>query len=162
MRKINLTIISGGVRRFPGCADLLGDFPEFRVLAHAHGLYDPGVCSAMGQSDVVLLEEAVVEHDGTDTIRSITETHPHLRILLIIDNENDDRVLEAVGLGVSGVMERRMIRTMLRKAIPALYAGEPWISRQLASSLRGQLKQDGPDDRGGPKYTIFAGRRIYN
>jgi DNA-binding NarL/FixJ family response regulator len=162
MKKINLTIISGGVWRFPGCADILRDFPEFRIVAHTRDLYDSGTWIALGQSDVVLLDEAVIGHGGSDTLRSICDSYPELKVLLILDDENDDLVLEAIGLGVTGIMDRSMIRTQLRKAIPALFAGESWVSRELVHSLRKLLKEDRSGKSDDPKYTILHGRRLYN
>jgi DNA-binding NarL/FixJ family response regulator len=162
MKKINVTIISGGVWRFPGCADILGDFSEFRIVAHTRDLYDSGTWIALGQSDVVLLDEAVVGHDDPDTLRTICDSYPELKVLLILDDENEDLVLEAIGLGVTGIMERSKTRTQLRKAIPALYAGESWISRELVHSLRKQLKQERPGKSDDPKFPFLHGRRIYN
>jgi DNA-binding NarL/FixJ family response regulator len=148
MKKINLTIISSGVQRFPGCADILEGCPQFRIIARAGGMHESGVWSALGQSDVVLLDEAVIEQDGSDAVRSIVDSYPLLKVLLILDDECPDRVMEAISLGIAGVMGRSAIRSMLQKAIPALYAGESWISRDLVHSLREQLNQGKQDTSG--------------
>jgi DNA-binding NarL/FixJ family response regulator len=162
MKKINLTIISGGVQQFPGCADILEDCPEFSIVARAGGLHDSGIWGAMGRSDVVLLDEAVLELDGADAIRSICDCYPLLKLLLILDYDSDERVMEAIALGATGVMERTSIRSMLRKAIPVLYAGESWISRDLVHSLRKQMKQELQDGSGGTHPMTFPGRGKYN
>lgn len=162
MKKINLTIINSGVQRFPGCADILEGCPQFRIIARAGGVHESGVWSAMGQSDVVLLDEAVIEQDGSDAVRSIVDSYPLLKVLLILDDERSDRVMEAIALGVSGVMGRGAIRSMLCRAIPALYAGESWISRDLVHSLREQLDQGKPDMSGATQSASKPGRWKFN
>jgi two-component system invasion response regulator UvrY len=162
MKKINLTIINGGLQRFPGCADILESCPQFRIITRAGGVHEPGAWSAMGQSDVVLLDEAVIEQDGSDAVRSIVDCYPLLKVLLILDDECPDRVMEAIALGVAGVMGRSAIRSMLHKAIPALYAGESWISRDLAYSLRKQLNQGKQNASGATQSTSIPGRWKFN
>ncbi len=162
MKKINLTIINSGVQSFPGCADILEGCAQFRIIARAGGMHEPGVWIAMSHSDVVLLDEAVIEQDGSDAVRSIADSYPQLKVLLILDDECPDRVMEAISLGVAGVMGRSAIRSMLHKAIPALYAGETWISRDLAHSLRKQLNQGKQDASSATQSTSIPGRWKFN
>jgi two-component system capsular synthesis response regulator RcsB len=142
MKKINLTIVSGGLRRFPGCADLLQDYPEFRVVAGFADLEGQAVWTAIAESDVLLLDLAAIEHGEADLISQVCEQFPLLKVLLILDQDSDETVLDAIARGVVGVMQRSAMRQHLRKAIPVLYSGEPWISRDLVHSLRKHLQHD--------------------
>jgi DNA-binding NarL/FixJ family response regulator len=141
MRKINVTIFIAGKEDYPGCADILESFPEFRLVARPNGLYAPDAWVAISQSDVVLLDEAVLERDGVETVRRICDSYPLVKLLLILEQHNEARVLEALSLGIAGVMERISLVSMLRKAIPVLYSGEAWVSRGLVHSLRKHLNK---------------------
>jgi DNA-binding NarL/FixJ family response regulator len=141
MKKISLTVITSDVPRFPGCLDILRDLPEFTVVASARSLHDPGVGNALARSDVVLLDQSLLEQEGTETIQVVREYNPLVKMLLILEECGDEQVLDAVALGVDGVMERLAMRSLLRRAILALYSGESWFSRELAHSLRKQLQQ---------------------
>lgn len=141
MRKINVTVFTAGVEDYPGCADLLEAFPELHVVAHPGGLYEPGAWPAISQSDVVLMDEAVLERDGVDAVRRICDSYPLVKLLLILEQDSEERVLEALSLGIAGVMERISLVSTLRKAIPVLHSGEAWVSRGLVPSLRRQLNK---------------------
>ncbi len=141
MKKINITIIVAGKEDYPGCADILLTCPEFRVVACPTGLYEAAAWTAIAQSDVVLLDEAVLERDGVETVRRICDSYPLLKLLLILERDSEGRMLEALSLGISGVMERASLVSMLRKAIPVLYSGEAWVSRGLVHSLRKYLNE---------------------
>jgi DNA-binding NarL/FixJ family response regulator len=141
MKKINITIVIAGKEDYPGCADILATCPEFHVVACPTGLYEAAAWTAISQSDVVLLDEAVLERDGVETVRRICDSYPLLKLLLLMERENEARTLEALSLGISGVMERASMVSMLRKAIPVLYSGEAWVSRGLVHSLRNYLNE---------------------
>ncbi len=141
MRKINITVFIAGTEDYPGCADILETFPEFRVIARPCGLYAADAWVAISQSDVVLLDEAVLERYGVETVRRICDSYPLVKLLLVLEQDNEARVLEALSLGIDGVMERASLVSMLRKAIPVLYSGEAWVSRGLVHSLRKQLNK---------------------
>jgi DNA-binding NarL/FixJ family response regulator len=141
MRKINITVFIAGKEDYPGCADILEAFSEFRVIARPGGLYEPDAWIAISQSDIVLLDEAVLERDGVETVRRICDSYPLLKLLLILEQDNEARVLEALSLGIAGVMERTSLLSTLRKAIPVLCSGEAWVSRGLVHSLRNYLNK---------------------
>ncbi len=146
MRKINVTIFVAGKEDYPGCADILATFPEFHVIARPAGLYAPGAWVAISRSDVVLLDEATLEQDGVETVRRICDSYPLVKLLLIMEQDNEARVLEALSLGITGVIERASLVSLLRKAIPVLYTGEAWVSRGLVRSLRRYLNELGNSD----------------
>ena len=141
MRKINVTVFIAGREDYPGCADILETFPEFHVVARPGCLYESDAWSAISESDVVLLDEAVLERDGVETVRRICDSYPLVKLLLILEQDDEARVLEALSLGIAGVMQRTSLVSMLRKAIPVLYSGEAWVSRGLVHSLRKRLNK---------------------
>lgn len=130
-----------GKEDYPGCVEILEAFPEFRVIARPVGLYAPDAWTAISQSDVVLLDEAVLERDGVEIVRRVCDSYPLLKLLLILEQDNEKRVLEALSLGIAGVMERSSLLSALRTAIPVLYSGEAWVSRGLVHSLRKYLNK---------------------
>jgi DNA-binding NarL/FixJ family response regulator len=142
MKKINVTVVCLGSPGYPGCAELLADCPEVNLVAQPTGLNEAGIWVALGRSDVLVLDEAVMEQAGHQAIRSLHEYYPSIRSLMVVDGEHEYKTLAAVSLGVQGVIGRASTVSMLRKAIIALYSGEAWLSRGLAQPLRNQLNQD--------------------
>ena len=96
--------------------------------------------SRLTASDLILLDECAVSQDGRDVVRQVHENFPFTKILLIMEKVSKNKTMEALSMGVTGVMERAKILASVRKAIPVLYAGETWVSRALVKSLHSQLK----------------------
>jgi DNA-binding NarL/FixJ family response regulator len=142
MKKINVTVVCVDSLDYPGCADLLATFPEICLVAQPASLNEAGIWTALGRSDVLVLDEAVMELVGYQAIRSLHAYYPSIRSLMVVESEHAYKTLAAVSLGVQGVIGRASIVPMLRKAIIALYSGEAWLSRGLAVPLRNQLNQE--------------------
>ncbi len=136
MRKINVTIIGAADEDETGCAAIVGSCPEFNLVGRLPGLYAPGCWSAIARSDVVLLDEAVIDHDGKEAVRMISDCYPYVRVLLVLDRKDDRRAMEAFTMGITGIMMRPSAVSMLRKAIPVLCSGEAWVSRDLVHAIR--------------------------
>jgi DNA-binding NarL/FixJ family response regulator len=142
MKKINITVACVGDEVYPGCVDLLAACPAINIVARPAGLNETGTWAALGQSDVLLLDEAVLEQDGHHTVRAIHDSYPLLRSLLILDNETQQEMLTVLSLGILGVIGRASMTSLLCKAVSAICAGEAWLSRELVPPLRRQLGQE--------------------
>jgi DNA-binding NarL/FixJ family response regulator len=139
MKKIRVTVITATAEEYPGCADILGTCSEIEIVARPTGLYEPGAWTAIGCTDVLVLDEASLERDTAEAVRAIYRQQPMIKLLLILDNGCEHKVLDALAMGFGGIIERASLLSMVRKAIPALYAGESWVSRRLVQALRTQL-----------------------
>jgi len=146
MKKINITVVCAGDEDYPGCVDLLAAYPEINIVAHSTGLNEAGTRGALGRSDVLLLDEAVLDQDGHHAVRAIHDCYPLLRSLLILENESQQEMMTVLSLGIMGVIRRESITSQLCKAVPAICAGEAWLPRKMVRPLRRQLGQE----TGGP------------
>lgn len=139
MKKIRVTIIAAATEEYPGCADILGCYPEIEVIARHGDVYESGAWAAIECSEVVIFDETAQMQAGTVVLRSIQHGHPLIKLLLVMENPIDNSVMEALSAGFSGVVERAALRSVLRRAIPALYSGEAWVSRRIARTLHARL-----------------------
>jgi len=145
MKKIRITIISSSEEEYPGCRDILSACAEFEVIACYSSMTEVDIWQALSRSDVVLLDEAAIRSDYGQAVRRVHEVLPFARILLILDKMSKNKTMEALSLGVTGVIERDSMVSSIRKAIPVLYSGESWVSRRIVKSLHSQLKHAGDD-----------------
>jgi DNA-binding NarL/FixJ family response regulator len=145
MKKINITVVCEEQPGLPGCAELLADYPTFNIVAQPLGLDEPGIWVALGRSDVLVLDEHVMEEAGFQAIRSLHDYYPSLRSLMVVEGEHKYKTLAAVSLGILGVIGRSSTVAMLHKAVIALYSGEAWLSRGLAQPLRDQVNREEDD-----------------
>lgn len=151
MKKIRITLICSGEQEFPGCNELLAGCPEFRIVSHLDSLAAGGAWYAFTHSDLVMLDEAAVTSTGGTALRQVHEQFPFLKLLLVLDKSSRNKTMEALSMGVSGVIERADLVASIRKAIPLLVGGETWVSRNMVRSLHAQLKYAGDE-------SLFAGK----
>lgn len=145
MKKIRITIIFSGKEEYPGCGDIIATCPEFEIVARHSTLSSADIWRDLGRSDIILLDELAVSESGGEAIREIHECFPFARILLIMEKVSRNKTMEALSMGITGVMARTSMLSSIRKAIPVLYSGETWVSRGLVKSLHHQLQQAGDD-----------------
>jgi DNA-binding NarL/FixJ family response regulator len=87
------------------------------------------------KADVLLFDEKIWEAEGEESFRSIREQFPNLKILYMLSSEDWAGVLEAMQMGVNGVIEKGRNTAHLPKAIRKIVDGELWISRKMTSAL---------------------------
>lgn len=142
MKKINITVVCVGDVVYPGCVDLLEVCPTINIVACPTGLNETNTWAALAQSDVLLLDETVLEQDGHHAVRTIHDSYPLLRSLLILDNETRQEMATVLSLGILGVMRREATTAQLCKAVAAICAGEAWLPRTMVQPLRRQFGQE--------------------
>jgi len=145
MKKIRITIVIAGKEDYPGCGDIVEACSEFEIVARHDSLTAPDIWQDLSGSDVILLDELAIGQDGQDAVRSINRCLPFTKILLIMEKNSRNKTMEALSMGITGVMERASLRAFVRKAIPVLYSGETWVSRGLVKSLQTQLQYAGDE-----------------
>jgi DNA-binding NarL/FixJ family response regulator len=146
MKKINITVVCAGDEDYPGCVDLLAAYPEINIVAQSTGLNETGIRGALARSDVLLLDEAVLDQDGHHAVRAIHDCYLLLRSLLILETESQQEMMTVLSLGIMGVIRRESITSQLCKAVSAICAGEAWLPRKMVQPLRRQLGHE----TGGP------------
>jgi len=142
MKKINVTFICAETESYPGCADLLYSYPEVNVVALPTSLSGPAVWKALARTDVLVVDESVVLRDGLEAVRLVHTCYSGLNILLVCKKTIKNRMMGYLSIGIRGLLERDSLVSLLRRAIPALYAGEVWMPRGLVQSLRNQSTID--------------------
>jgi len=143
MKKINVTCACEAAEDYPGCADLLYSYSEVNVIARTISLVGAEAGRALAKSDVLVVDESVLARDGLQAVRSAHTAYTRLNILLVYEKYINNSMMEYLSIGIRGLLERKSCISLLRRAIPALYAGEVWMPRGLVQSLRNRSTIDG-------------------
>ena len=138
MKKINVTFISVEEEEYPGCADLLYSYPELNLVGLPTSLVGAATVKTLAITDVLVFDESVLMRDGLQAVRSVHIGYPALNILLVYKKHIINNIMEYFSIGIRGLLERDSRISLLRRAIPAVYAGEVWMPRGLVQSLRNQ------------------------
>ncbi|MEU4557729.1 response regulator transcription factor [Actinoplanes sp. NPDC023936] len=98
--------------------------------------------------DVLITELALPRLDGLAVIRAITEARLPVRILVVTDEDTDDRIVAAVGAGATGYLCKDAPRDELIAAVRTVAAGGAVIAPQLLARVLRRLTESLPTRSG--------------
>jgi DNA-binding NarL/FixJ family response regulator len=105
--------------------------PDFEVLTCCYdGLETLQVVRQL-RPDVLILDLCMPGKDGLAVLREIHEAEIPTRVVLLTAAMDEDNLLEAMRLGVSGVVLKEMTVPLLIQCIRKVYAGDQWLERRL-------------------------------
>ncbi|BAL90589.1 putative two-component system response regulator [Actinoplanes missouriensis 431] len=94
--------------------------------------------------DVLVTELALPRLDGLAVIRAITEARLPVRILVVTDEDTDDRIVAAAGAGATGYLCKDAPHDQLTAAVRAVAAGGAVIAPQLLARVLRRLTESLP------------------
>jgi len=122
-----------------GIAAILGQQPGFRLIGTASD--DAAILAESSRlADCVVLLDCLLVGDHPALLRTIVADERR-RVVLITVRPDDKRILEAVRLGVRGVLLESMGARLLVTCIRKVAAGEEWIEQGSAGRLLRQYAQ---------------------
>jgi len=126
-----------------GLEDIFGSEPDFQVLA----------CCLEGQTaleavrqlkpDVLILDLRMPKMDGLGVLREMQKEKLSTRVVVLTAALDEDEVLEAIRLGVYGVVLKEMAPRLLVQCIQKVAAGEQWLEKHsVRLALEKLLKRE--------------------
>lgn len=94
--------------------------------------------------DVLVLDLRMPLQSGIDVLRAIAGKHERCRRVLLTAAVRDEEVMQAVKLGVMGLVLKESSPDVLLECVRAVYHGKQWIERDtLARALNSAIARDG-------------------
>jgi DNA-binding NarL/FixJ family response regulator len=85
------------------------------------------------QPDILILDILMPGNDGLAVLREIHQDKLSTRVVLLTASLDEDSVLEAMRLGVGGVVLKEMTVPLLIQCVRKVYAGDQWLERRAIS-----------------------------
>ena len=85
------------------------------------------------QPDVLLLDIHMPKKDGLAVLRDMRKEKLSTRVVFLTASLDEDEVLEAMRLGVEGVVLKEMTPQQLLQCIRKVHAGDLWLEKQSVS-----------------------------
>ncbi|CAH1197187.1 Protein-glutamate methylesterase/protein-glutamine glutaminase [Paenibacillus sp. JJ-223] len=120
---------------------LLGEEKDFEVVVVGDGKQAVAQCGK-DRPDIVLMDINMPEMDGIAATRSIKETWPDIRIIMITTIEDISLASEALRIGAEGYMLKSIHPKELAATIRLIYGGGTFISQDVAHQLFQNQKGD--------------------
>ena len=126
-----------------GLKDIFRQEPDFQVLAHC--LEGEAVLRAVRQlkPDVLILDLHMPKMDGLAVLREMQKEKLPTRVVILTAALDEDEVLEAIRLGVQGVVLKEMPARLLVQCVRKVHAGEKWLeTHSVRLALERLLKHE--------------------
>lgn len=126
-----------------GLESLFGQEPDLKVLARCLNAEDTLRAVREHQPDVLILDLNMPRPGGLAVLREITKEHLSTRVVLLTDTLHEEELIEAVRLGVSGVVLKEMAPRLFVECVRKVYAGERWVEkRSFGHALETLLRRE--------------------
>lgn len=118
-----------------GLRALLLSAPDLEVVGEAEDGREAITLAERLQPDVILMDLGMPGVNGIEATRAILHTSPHISVLVISMQEDDDSVFAALKAGARGYLLKGALKAEILRAIRAVSSGEaifgPSIARRL-------------------------------
>src|SRR5947207_7443803 len=109
--------------------------PDFQVVARCINGEETLVAVRRHRPDILILDLRMPRGDGLEILRTLRREKLPTKVVLLAGALEEDEVLEALRLGVRGVVLKELAPQQLVECVRKVHAGEQWLEKQLSSRV---------------------------
>jgi DNA-binding NarL/FixJ family response regulator len=126
-----------------GLTLLLRQEPDLEVLAGCRDSEETLQAVRQFQPDVLILDILMPGKDGLAVLRELRQLEIPTRVILLTAAIDEDNLLEAMRLGVGGVVLKEMAVPLLIQCVRKVYAGDQWLERHsIGRAMEKMLRRE--------------------
>ncbi len=138
-----------------GLAALLKkNFEEFDVIGEASGSVETLARVGQLKPDVVLMDANMQNGDGIETIRTIRESFPTVRVVVLSVSDREDDLFRAVKAGASAYLLKTARLDELAESIRVVASGAAALSPYLMNKLMEEFRSSTRNSRSQQLYSL--------
>src|SRR2546427_12519436 len=123
--------------------------PDFQVVARCINGEETLVAVRRHRPDILILDLRMPRGDGLEILRTLPREKLPTKVVLLAGALEEDEILEALRLGVRGVVLKELAPQLLVECVRKVLAGEQWLEKQLSSRVLETLVRRGSRGGGG-------------
>jgi len=148
MKRIRVVLADDHVIVLDGLEQLFRLEPEFEVVARSTTAEAAVKALQEHRPDILVLDLVMPGHDGMWVLRELSELNLPTRTVLLTAHVEENRLVEAIRLGVWGIVLKEMAPRMLMECVRKVYAGEKWLEQQsVTRAMERMQKRESEIDR---------------
>lgn len=124
-----------------GLLQLLAAEPDFAVLASCPDGVQALAALHLHHPDILLLDLNMPRLDGLEVLRRMRQEGLATRVVILTAALDEDEVLEAIRLGVRGVVLKEMAPQLLLQCLHKVAAGGEWLEKNSVGRALEKLLQ---------------------
>lgn len=126
-----------------GLENLFCHEADFKVLARCVNTEETLQAVRTHRPDVLILDIRMPRMGGQAVLREMKKEQLPTRVVILTVGLDEDDVLEAIRLGVSGLVLKEMAPQLLVKCVRKVHAGEQWLEKHsLGRALEKMLRRE--------------------
>jgi len=143
VRRIRIVLADDHVIVLDGLEQLFRLEPELEVVARSTTAEAAVKAVQEHRPDVLVLDLVMPGHDGMWVLRELSELNLPTRTVLLTAHVEENRLVEAIRLGVWGIVLKEMAPRMLMECVRKVHAGEQWLEkRSVAAALESLMRRE--------------------
>ena len=124
-----------------GIESLLGTEPDHEVLACCGNGEETLEAVRQHKPDILILDSRMPALGSLEVIRALVRDHSTTCVVLHAEGSEEELILEAVRLGVRGVVLKEMQPGTLLQCVRRVHAGEYWLEWRSASRVLEEMRR---------------------
>lgn len=113
--------------------------PDFEVAARCVNGEETVVAVRRHRPDVLVLDIHMPRKDGLAVLRDLQQDKLPTKVVLLAAVLEEDEVLEAMRLGVRGMVLKELAPQMVVQCVRKVHAGEQWLEKHAVSRVMDSL-----------------------
>jgi len=122
-----------------GLHALLQQHPEFEVVGACSGGAQAEAAVRRTHPDILVLDLKMPDMDALEVVRRLHDLNPVPKVVLLTAQIDEDQLIEALRLGVRGVVLKEMATRLLVQCLHRVQAGGQWLEKESASRAMTKL-----------------------
>jgi len=116
-------------------AGLLRSADGFEIVAACASGAEAVKAVRQHRPDILILDLRMPDQDGLDVLRSLAGESLPTRTILLTATIEESEMLEAVRLGVCGVLLKEMASASVAQCVRMVHSGERWLEKRSAARM---------------------------
>lgn len=121
--------------------------PDFAVVARCRDGDETLRALRLHRPDILVLDIRMPRRDGLEVLRTLHEEGLATRVVLLTAALHEDQLVEALHLGVGGVVLKEMAPQLLVDAVREIHAGGRWLDKGSVNRALDKLLQREAESR---------------
>jgi DNA-binding NarL/FixJ family response regulator len=130
---VNLVLCDDHPIVLAGLESLFRLEPDFQVLARCVNGEEALTAVRQHNPDILVLDLHIPGIDGLEILRVLQREKLPVKAVMLAAALEEDEIVEALRLGVRGVVLKELAPQLLVECIRKVYAGEQWLDKQLSN-----------------------------
>jgi NarL family two-component system response regulator LiaR len=152
VERIRILIVDDHPLIREGLRAVLETQPDMELVGEARDGNEAVIQAQTLKPDVILMDLSLPEKDGIEATRQILQNDPTVRVLVLSNYLDDDKVFNVLKAGAKGYILKETFPQDLRQAVRNVYQGksalDPAIQRKLVDHLSQAVASGSASDEG--------------